>query len=244
IMPLTLGRLLCATLGHLPSRGDYMNWPFLLRQLSQGLGRPAHAQSLYWMAPMVPTFEHPLINGALGAAHAERNAIFDELAVKMDHLFRRSSACLAGMQRFFIENYLPYDILYKTDRASMYNGLEVRSPFLDLDLFSLIRRSSHFLSPRARIGKLDLKSVLRNYLPAPLVERKKHGFALPVSRMLCHEFRPFLETYLMANDNPMYQVFEKSAVQRVWQQHLSGRCDRGKLLWMLFWLAVFLKRNA
>ena len=34
--------------------------------------------------------------------------------------------------------YLPNDLLVKSDRASMYNGLEVRSPFLNIDLINEI----------------------------------------------------------------------------------------------------------
>ena len=43
------------------------------------------------------------------------------------------------MLRDFL-TYLPSNLLVKTDRASMYNSLELRSPFLNQDIFSISRQ--------------------------------------------------------------------------------------------------------
>ena len=52
-----------------------------------------------------------------------------------------------SLSKMFFEYYLSNDILTKVDRASMYNGLEVRSPFLSKSLiefsYQLSNKSVH-----------------------------------------------------------------------------------------------------
>ncbi len=77
--------------------------------------------------------------------------------------------------------YLPDDLLFKIDRASMRHGLEGRVPFLDKKFFAVARS----LSPQERhggkiTGKSMLKDFLRKYLSARLVDRPKQGFSMPL----------------------------------------------------------------
>ena len=57
-----------------------------------------------------------------------------------------------------INYYLPDDILCKVDRASMYNSLEVRSPFLSRDLIEY----SYVTPLEFKIYKGESKIILKN----------------------------------------------------------------------------------
>ena len=78
------------------------------------------------------------------------------------------------------ERYLPFDILCKTDTASMFVALEVRSPFLSRDLVkAALATPIHVLMPGGERKGL-LKQVARKYLPPEIVDRPKQGFAIPI----------------------------------------------------------------
>lgn len=76
--------------------------------------------------------------------------------------------------------YLPDDVLVKTDRATMAVGLEGREPLLDHRVVEMAFR----LPLHMRLGPLGNKHVLRKILyrhvPREIVDRKKQGFAVPI----------------------------------------------------------------
>ena len=64
-----------------------------------------------------------------------------------------------------LENYLVDDILVKVDRASMYNSLECRAPFLDYNIFQeTLKLKNNQLFFKSE-GKIILKKILNEYLP-------------------------------------------------------------------------------
>ena len=72
----------------------------------------------------------------------------------------------------------------KGDRASMMVSLEVRSPFLDNDLVDFARRLPHALKYRNGRTKHLLKFALRGVVPDEVLERRKKGFGIPLTRWL------------------------------------------------------------
>src|SRR5690606_18860521 len=92
-----------------------------------------------------------------------------------DHPIDRATA-------FFVKLYLQEDILPKVDRASMLNSLEVRAPFLDIDVVDFARTLPASLKLRGGVSKWLLKHAARQLLPPAIVDRKKQGFAMPVGR--------------------------------------------------------------
>lgn len=75
--------------------------------------------------------------------------------------------------------YLPGAVLAKVDRMSMQHSLEVRTPFLNIEL----ARFAEKLAPQHLYaqgqGKLVLKKLASKYIPLEWLQRKKMGFGLP-----------------------------------------------------------------
>lgn len=78
-----------------------------------------------------------------------------------------------------IEHYLPGDILVKVDRMSMLNSLEVRTPFLNLELAKFAASLPQPSLADGQGGKYLLKNLAQRYLPREWLDRPKRGFGIP-----------------------------------------------------------------
>ncbi len=85
---------------------------------------------------------------------------------------KRNLSDLEQMQLWDIENYLTDDILVKTDRTTMANGLEGRVPFVDKKVLEFAGK----IKVDSKREKKLTKSILSDYLPKELFERPKMGF--------------------------------------------------------------------
>ena len=86
---------------------------------------------------------------------------------------------LSIMHDFDINNTLPNSYLAAMDIGSMRAGLGVRAPFLNTELFELMRRfnKNSFL----KLGlKYPLIALLKRYLPPELISNQKLGFIAPI----------------------------------------------------------------
>jgi asparagine synthetase B (glutamine-hydrolysing) len=92
-------------------------------------------------------------------------------------------------EEYYSGKILPRVYLTKSDRMSMANSVEVRSPFLDLEV---IREGMKFskveLSYRSR--KWILKELAKRHLPDYLLKNQKHGFSPPLGSILKHVIEP------------------------------------------------------
>jgi asparagine synthase (glutamine-hydrolysing) len=162
--------------------------PFYIRNFIAVLLRNTNSPSLKRLASgLTSNFcERQFIFGSGGFLLEEM-----ELLLKNKHFDKKAifSAVSNTKQSFLNDPYLqsmyldtqfqlPDWYLFKADRASMANGLELRSPLLDHKMAELsfsLSSSSHrkFLSQ-----KILLKKILEKRIPSSLVHRKKLGFAV------------------------------------------------------------------
>jgi asparagine synthase (glutamine-hydrolysing) len=136
--------------------------------------------------------------------------------------------------------YLPVDILTKVDRAAMANSLETRVPFLDHRVVELAWR----LPPRMKIrngeGKWLPRRLLERHVPRALFERPKMGFGVPLDAWLRGSLRAWAEALLDPARLRQQGLLRPEPVQRMWQEHISGRYNRQHHLWTILMFQAWL----
>lgn len=128
---------------------------------------------------------------------------------------------LALEQRFFLADH---NLIY-TDKMSMAAGVEVRVPFLDVDLVEDAARIPLDLKQRGSEGKWVLKKAMEPYLPHEVIYRPKTGFGAPVRRWLRHELRPLVNGILSEESVRRRDLFDPAAVRRLISENESGAID-------------------
>jgi asparagine synthase (glutamine-hydrolysing) len=141
-----------------------------------------------------------------------------------------------------LTTYLPEDILFKVDIASMANSLECRSPFLDHKLieFAATLPGGYKLSPTGR-HKHVLKEAFAGWLPRGFMDRPKKGFSVPLTRWLREDLAGMMRDTLVSRKT-LSHWFRQEEVERYVAEHVSGRVSHSTRLWPLLVLALWVER--
>ena len=150
---------------------------------------------------------------------------------------------LARLQDVDAAVYLVDDLLVKTDRASMAHSLETRVPFLD----TVVTSFAFALPTRHKVRGLQKKVLLRKaaepLLPRRIAHGRKRGFSIPAAAWLRGDLEPFARATLSAERVRGQGFFEPAAVQRVLDDHVSGREDLSRQLWGLLAFTLWHERH-
>jgi len=141
---------------------------------------------------------------------------------------------LTRVQRGIVCHFLRDVILTKIDRASMLHSLEVRSPYLDIDLVDWVATVPTRLKLRRLHGKHLLRKLHARLLPLDSHNRVKRGFRPPLPQLLRRELRRALLDVLSARNVARVGVFDPRIVVRQIDEHLRGVRDHQQSLWPLF----------
>lgn len=157
---------------------------------------------------------------------------------------------LDRIQAVDIATYLHEDNLTKVDRASMANSLEVRVPFVDLEM----TRFASSISASLRVKKTGkgqedyaLKYLLRKHtyqiLGPELSSYQKKGFSIPLKYWFrMDEMQKMMIE--MLSDNHISETFNKHFVLTLLHQHQSGEKNNQSRLWSLLVLFKWYLKNA
>jgi asparagine synthase (glutamine-hydrolysing) len=145
---------------------------------------------------------------------------------------------LALEQRFF----LPDHNLTYTDKMSMAVGVEVRVPFLDLELVDFAARIPARFKQRGAVGKWVFKRAMEQYLPREVIYRPKAGFTAPLRRWMQNELRPIVGDYLSPDSLRRRGLFDPAAVSLLVDANLAGRVDANHTILSLLCIEIWCRR--
>lgn len=133
-------------------------------------------------------------------------------------------------------NYLPGDILTKTDRASMAVSLETRLPLLDPDIAAFAWR----LPEEARRGKAILKDALALHVPRALFERPKAGFTPPLEKWLLGPLNAWANDLLSPERLRRQGLLDERRVAAFWRVFQRGGTLEEGRAWSLLMFQAWL----
>ena len=138
-----------------------------------------------------------------------------------------------------IKTYLPEDLLVKVDRASMAHSLEVRVPFLDHNLVEYSQTIPSALKFPGLKLKHILKKSLKKKLPKKIINRRKHGFGVPVGSWLKNELKEIASETLTGKDSQSIKYFRKSEIEKMLAKHSCGKQDHTYRIWSLLFFELW-----
>ena len=139
-----------------------------------------------------------------------------------------------------LHHWLPGDILTKVDRTSMAVGLEAREPLLDHRLLEFAATLPPSLRIKGGQGKWLLKKALEPWLPRDILYRPKMGFVTPISAWFRGELAD--EAAALSKSPVLAGWFDRTALDRMAEDHRSGRGEHGRTLWQLVMLDRSVRR--
>ena len=151
------------------------------------------------------------------------------------YMDERQKHALARLIEANMRSYLPDDLLIKADRCAMQASLEARAPFLDHVLAEYAATIPFNLKLKGSRTKHILKETARGLLPDAIIERKKHGFGLPLGAWLRRDSAP-VRDILLSRRARQRGLLNMSVVERLIREHESGRRDHNRQLWALLTL--------
>ncbi len=137
-----------------------------------------------------------------------------------------------------IKTYLPGDILVKVDRMSMAHSLEVRAPLLDYRIVEFAAALPSSWKIHNRDKKYILKKSFSRHLPNGILDRKKHGFTVPLDSWFRNELRSLALDAIIHN-SVLGEYFSIPGVQFMWDRHQKGVANYGDLLWSLLCFSLW-----
>ncbi len=141
------------------------------------------------------------------------------------------------MQYIDIHTWLVGDILAKADKMTMAHSLELRVPFLDIEVVHLAATLPDRFKWRRGETKYLLRQAFKKILPESVRRRKKLGFPTPVRNWFTKDRRDIYDVIL--NSSYIKDRMNVRYIVQIIDDHIEKRADNSRKIYLLLMLAVW-----
>lgn len=149
---------------------------------------------------------------------------------------------LRRMMLWDVDNYLLGDLLVKADLASMFNSIELRSPFLDKELAEYVYSLPDNYLVTGLKTKRILKEIAHELIPKKNLKRPKMGFGVPMADWLRSDLRSFMNETFTKNREILDSWIDMSYIEDLALRH-QNKEDHSRTLWPVLALALWAENN-
>jgi asparagine synthase (glutamine-hydrolysing) len=230
----------------LPSSFEYFSLDFKLKRFFSGFELDLPQRHYFWMRYFSPSEITNILN-----LDIKQDFIFEDALRYYKEASEKDIDFFSLPMYLDMKLYLQDDILFKTDRASSFCSLEVRTPFLTREIANLCFSLKFKDKIRPLIYTLDglkfiLRDIMKEKLPKRILKRGKQGFAVPISFWIKKKERIFaekifeLEKYLRRFGvlSPSFSNF----VSKEFYDHINSRKNNSRKIFALFSLSQWIER--
>jgi asparagine synthase (glutamine-hydrolysing) len=141
------------------------------------------------------------------------------------------------MQYIDLNFWLPGDILAKADKMTMAHSLELRVPFLDVEVAKISARIPEIFKYKNGTTKYILRKAFESVLPKTTANRKKLGFPTPIKQWLKKQPKQVMD---LIQSNPYIQEkFNAEYIEQMASEHVSGKKDNARKIYVLLMFALW-----
>ena len=133
------------------------------------------------------------------------------------------------------------DYLVKTDRATMFNSLELRTPFIDKSLVEFANTLPCDYIMHNGINKYITKKISEKYFTKDLIYREKQGFGIPIGQWMREGWKKQFEAVIF--DKQDIIPLNYNYVEKIWKEHLTQQKDNTHRLWCLYVFHKWIKNE-
>lgn len=206
-------------------------WGRRVRKLCQAWDRPSNerlAQYFSWLP-------YDKLQSLLSDEMKQKLGVYDPLSYlyHLDTLIPNEKDLLNRMLHWELRSFLVDHNLNYTDKMGMAVGVEIRVPFLDLELIEFAAKIPPRMKMKGMETKYILKKVAERYLPKEVIYRPKTGFGAPARQWVKSDLIPLIQERLAPERLSAQGLFNPQAVWTLIENNRAGKIDASYTIWSI-----------